>query len=183
MKWTYVLLAILVIFGGLLLVSCTPEQSIIPLGPSTEKQTQENETEPQQPSQPSKTEFQINCKVQEGDLCAAQAQTLKGWTLGTVPLSIAEQLLEEGSSIADSKDLSAEQISEFSQTIASYVYNSSRKILSLAEEEYDEEYNVVKVVPQYLDEQWVWQVSFFQEDLEEPDEEIIVDFQGEEIFD
>jgi hypothetical protein len=55
--------------------------------------------------------------------------------------------------------------------------------LSLAEDEYGEEYNVVKVVPQHAQEEWVWQVSFFQEDLEEPDEVILVNFKADEIVD
>lgn len=188
MKWTYIFLAILSVF---LLVSCTPEETV-PVGPPSENETQDdNETLPQPPQsekQPEKTEFVVNCKIQQDNLCAAQAQTTEGWTLGTIPFELAQQLVDgdtgdETAFEVSSEELSKEQISSFSERIASYVYNSSNKVLSLAEDEYGEEYNVVKVVPQHAQEEWVWQVSFFQEDLEEPDEVILVNFKADEIVD
>ncbi|MDK2907784.1 MAG: hypothetical protein PWQ87_242 [Candidatus Woesearchaeota archaeon] len=133
----------------------------------------------------SEIEFEINCLVQENVLCAAQAQTSDGWTIGYVKLSTVLEMTENKSfEKISSSDLFEEKLKEYGPEITKEVFDSSRKIIKLAESNYDDEYNMLKISPTYndLDDAWIWQVSFYKESVNEPNEVFYIDFEGNEII-
>lgn len=176
MKALYIL-AFFVFSSMLILSSCTQTEET----PVNIDNTSINISEEIIPE--SEIEFEINCLIQEDGLCAAQAQTSDGWTIGYVKLiNILEMTNNESFDKISSSNLPEEKVKEFGPEITKEVFDSSRKIIRVAESKYDDEYNMIKISPKYdeLDDAWIWQVSFYKESVNKPDEIIYVDFEGNE---
>ncbi|MDI3544182.1 MAG: hypothetical protein PWQ28_463 [Candidatus Woesearchaeota archaeon] len=177
MKSLYIL-AIFVLSSMLILSSCTQTEE------NTENINATNISEDDFMHE-SEIEFEINCLVQDNGLCAAQALTSDGWTIGYVKLSTILEMTENKSvEKISSSDLSEEKLKEYGPEITREVFDSSRKIIKIAESNYDDEYNMLKISPIYNDpdDAWIWQVSFYKESVNEPNEVFYIDFEGNELI-